>query len=347
MPLSDGTPSPAAPKYLSARQLMETVIREPRWAIPTILPEGASILAGKPKVGKSWLALGLALSVASGGCALGRIQVEAGDVLYVALEDTPRRLKSRLTTLLNGEECPDRLTLVAGDFPRIDQGGKEALQAWLADHPKARLVIIDTLARIRGSRTRNGSLYEEDYQAIALLKRIADNAGVAMVIITHTRKMAADDPLDSVNGTAGQTGAADSTLVLKRERTHRDATLFMTGRDIEEQELSLRFDSQSMSWTLLGEKAMSDERTSIVSLLQKEALGLRPTEMALLLGKPHASVKLLAWRMANDGQISKDDQGRYYVKPQIPSNRGNYGYADTSDTREMVSRYPRLPIEVG
>src|SRR5438876_1590786 len=123
-----------APKIMSAREFMALELPEPRWAVPGIFPEGLNIFTGRPKQGKSWLVLATAIAVASGGRALGRIEVQAGDVLYLALEDSDRRLHNRLDQLLDGAEVPERLHLVR-DWPRGDIAD---IEAWLRTHPDAR-----------------------------------------------------------------------------------------------------------------------------------------------------------------------------------------------------------------
>ena len=135
------------------------------------------------------------------------------------------------------------------------------------------------------------------------------------------RKMSSEDPLDDVSGTAGQTGAADATIVLKRERAHRDATLFLTGRDIEERKIGIRWEPSTTSWILRGEAEISEERSAIVGALKDAKAPLTPTQLAATLSKPYSTVKQLAWRMANEGQIVPDAKGRY----SIPNN-SHLGY---------------------
>jgi len=125
-----------------------------RWAVPGILPEGVCILAGKPKVGKSWLALDLALSVGAGREVLAMIPVEPGPVLYLALEDTARRLTKRLRILCR--EAPPSCVEIITECPRLGMGGEDVLQGWLRDHPEARLIVIDTLARFPARRISRG-----------------------------------------------------------------------------------------------------------------------------------------------------------------------------------------------
>lgn len=126
-----------------------------RWVVPGMVPEGVALLAGKPKLGKSWLAMGLRVAVASGGVAFGNVRVEKGSALYLALEDKERRLQFRLKKILARTEVPDGLHYSV-ECPRLDEGGVEAVEGWLRSRPDARLVVIDNLAKIR-PRQRRGA----------------------------------------------------------------------------------------------------------------------------------------------------------------------------------------------
>jgi len=176
----------------TAAELMACEFPEPRWAVPGVIAEGLTLLAGAPKVGKSWLALGLGIAVATGGKALGALDVTAGDVLYLALEDPPRRLQERLAKVLAGATAPGRLTLSIACEP-IPAGGAQRICAWLDAHPDSRLVVVDVFAKVRGAGTANGSQYEADYAAMSALKQIADRYGVAIVVVHHTRKASSED----------------------------------------------------------------------------------------------------------------------------------------------------------
>jgi AAA domain len=145
------------PTIISASDLVAKVFPEPRWAVDGVVPEGLNLLAGPPKMGKSFLLLGLGVAIAAGGYALGKVPVAAGDVLYLALEDTQRRLQERLVRILDGAPAPDRLHLVTA-WPRLDDGGVAAIDTWLGAYPAVRLVAIDTLAMIRSRRPPGGSL---------------------------------------------------------------------------------------------------------------------------------------------------------------------------------------------
>jgi AAA domain len=299
----------------TAAELMATDFPEPRWAVPGIVAEGVTVLAGAPKVGKSWLALGLGVATASGGRVLGAIDVDPGPALYLALEDTGRRLKTRLAKVLGPDRAPDTLTL-ATVCPPLPLGGADLISGWITRHDGARLVVVDVLARVRGPASRELSHYDADYRAVMLAKEVADKHGVAIVLVHHTRKMSAADFLDEVSGTQGVAGAADSVLVLRRMRGQADAVLNVTGRDIEEASLALTFAADIGAWQLSGTPAdeimLGDTRVAILRWV-RENEGHGPTAIAEGTGMPHNTVKVTVRRMADDGQLDTDGRGHYFA----------------------------------
>jgi DNA-binding Lrp family transcriptional regulator len=202
-------------------------------------------------------------------------------------------------------------------WKRIGEGGMEALEEELKTHPETRMVIVDTLQKIRRRGGSSKDKYADDYEALGALKQVADKYGVAVVVIHHTRKGRGEDPLEEVSGTFGITGAADSILVAKRERGQHDATLFLTGRDVEERTLSLRWDKRYCLWSILGdaeEFSLSDERREIVELLQESApIRMSPKEVAESLGKTPGTVRWMMSDMARKDQILGDSDGNYTV----------------------------------
>lgn len=304
----------------TADQLMAAHFPEPKWAVPGILAEGVNLLAGPPKVGKSWLSLGIALAVAAGGHAFDSVPVQGGPVLYLALEDTPRRLQTRMGKVLGGQAAPPGLTLVT-ECPPFPQGGSEAIAGWLDRNPDARMVVIDVFAKMRGPAPQGVSQYDADYVAVGYAKRIADHYGIAVVLVHHVRKAGADDFLTEVSGTNGIAGAADATLVLKRARGQADGILHVTGRDVDEAEYALKFQAASGAWQMLdgpaSDHTIGDTRAAILRYV-RENPGVRPRDIVAALPDIDAdTVRRYCSRMAEAGQLTKGAGGRYY--PDTPS----------------------------
>ncbi|MDP2815522.1 MAG: AAA family ATPase, partial [Rectinemataceae bacterium] len=266
--------------------------------------------------GKSWMGLGLALAVASGGKAFGNIDVDKGDALYLALEDNPRRLQNRLAVLNDpGTELPSRLHLVT-DFLPLQLGGMQSLVIWLDKHPKTHLVVIDTLGRILPSGKGNSNQFVDDYQFIGRLQKLSIDRCFALLVIHHIRKQSADYALDRVAGTTGITGAADSVWVLDTGKGEASAILHVTGRDIETQEIAMKLENGI--WSVLGtaqEVAMSEERRSILSLLSDNG-AMSPKTIAECLQKNLNALYALLFLMKRDGQIIQEEgRGLYRLPP--------------------------------
>jgi len=146
--------TPKSPCWISARDLCDLDFPPIKYVVPGYIAEGLTLLAGKPKLGKSWFAMEIGLAVAIGGICLGNVHCEQGDVLYLALEDNRRRLQSRIRRLWQMEAqanmpVPQHLHL-ATDWPRANEGGIGAIREWINAHPEARLVIVDVLAMFKG-----------------------------------------------------------------------------------------------------------------------------------------------------------------------------------------------------
>jgi hypothetical protein len=312
-------------KTMTAVELMDKELPPVRFVVPGLLPEGVTLLAGKPKLGKSWLGFSMAVGVASGGVVLGTKQVERGDALYLALDDNERRLQKRLGKLLAGNEAPKGLH-ISTEWPRLDEDGEEELEDWLKQHPETRLVVVDVLKRVRPRPARHQSIYDADYESLEALHALANEHGIAVLCIHHLRKAGADDPLDEISGSTGLSGAADGVLLLKRDRGRGDAYLHVDGRDIEEPaELALTWNPNTASWKLAGdadEFRMSRERADILRVLEEHGERMTPTEVADALGKSFNTVKQRLWHMSKDEQVSAAD-GRYSTITRNPDNRDN------------------------
>ena len=304
--------------HWTADELMAMEFVPPVWAVPGIICEGVSLLCGPPKVGKSWASLGLGLAVAAGGRAFEKIPVESGPVLYLALEDTPRRLQARMRKILRDRPAPSTLTLATA-CPQIGQGGDEAIAGWLDRHQGARMVIIDVFAKIRGAAPVGASAYEADYAAVGAVKRLADAYAVPFVLVHHVRKAGSEDFLTEVSGTNGIAGAADATLVLKRARGQADGVLYVTGRDVDEAEYALSFNPASGAWSLLDgpadEHQTTDTRAAILRYLRANP-GSGPRAIAQGTGLGESNVKKTCRRMADEGLLATDAASRYSIPDQ-------------------------------
>lgn len=325
---------PATPRIISARDLMEKEFPPLIFAIPGIIPEGLTLLAGKPKAGKSFLALEAAYSVALGKNLLDGSEIGRGSALVLGLEDGERRLKDRVSKVNSadcvlkvikaegggfriigdlGEEVPNGMDLTS-TWPRIGSGGIEELEKYLDEHPDVRLVVIDTIKRFTKKKGR-GTTYDEDYDSIQPLQDLAIKRRLPLVGVCHTRKATADDALDTVSGTFGLTGGCDNVLILQKEGEVEDGKEFrlhIVSRDMESRELAVKFGDNCM-WTLLGDADdyfIGEERESILECLMDSG-SLKPVEIADIIGRNRATVRGLLARMLRDGKVKKDADGRY------------------------------------
>src|SRR5262249_42244982 len=201
---------------ITAKDLQTKTFPPVRIILPDLIPEGITLLAGKPKIGKSLFALDVCLAVADEvRFVLGDKQPVHGDALYLALEDNERRLKNRIDKVMQNAKAPKRLQFHT-EWKRMDQGGLEDIEAWIQSVPKPRLIWIDTLAKIRPLANRNEQAYAGDYRAIEGLQKLAGEYQVGIVLNHHLRKASSeDDAFDDVSGTLGLTGAADTIIIMK------------------------------------------------------------------------------------------------------------------------------------
>ncbi len=330
------------PNWITARDLCSLQFAPIKYVVPGYIAEGLTLLAGKPKIGKSWLSMDIALAVAAGGACLGGISCEPGDVLYLALEDNRRRLQSRIRklwemeSLANQTPVPERLHL-ATEWPRASEGGTAAIRDWIDQHPGARLVVVDVLAMFKTiAKGRDQTLYEADYLAIKELQVLAMDTGVAIVVVHHTRKSGAEtDPFEKVSGTLGLSGAADTTIILDRDQN--GCTLYGRGRDIEEIETAVEFDRQSCRWRALGhasEVSRTHERSVILTTLADNREPMRPAEIADLLGLKRNNVRQLIFKMAKAGEVVKTGGHGRYAHPDHAGDHEDSSSPDNFDNRD-------------
>ena len=239
---------------ISASALMEEQLPDICFAVESLVPSGLVILAAPPKSGKSWMCLDLAASVAMGKDFFGRHTTQ-GACLYIAMEDGKRRIKKRLLAMGLADVPPGLEFVVPQTVESLAGGLIAQMQTWIRSHEDARLIIIDTIGRVKGVQARaSGNAYETDTMIYSKLQEFATAENVTVLAVTHKRKEGKnipDDPFESVTGSMGLVGVADAAMMIqgKKFSTEEDGNrLLIDGRDIERAQLSIRFDTATKRW---------------------------------------------------------------------------------------------------
>lgn len=233
-------------KVIDADTLMSTPLPSIRYAVDSLLPQGLHILAGSPKIGKSWMVLWICLKIAMGD-NVWDFPVTKGTVLYLCLEDSYQRIQQRLFVIT--ETAPENLYF-SNYANNIEDGLEGQIDEFINEHPDTCFIAIDTLQRVRKGTSDNNA-YANDYKDLSRLKGIADRHRLAILLVHHLRKLNDADPFNMVSGTAGVIGAVDGNFVLQKEkRGSNTARLFVTGRDIEYRELTFELDG--CIWKLIN-----------------------------------------------------------------------------------------------
>ena len=276
------------PHYLhtiSMTELYQTAFRSRPPIIDGLLYAGAYILAGAPKIGKSFLVAQIAYHVSTGR-KLWDFDVHQGTVLYLALEDDYQRIQSRMFMMYGVNDTPNlHFTTAAG---KIGNGLDEQLENFVREHPDTKLIIIDTMQKIRELGGEAYS-YASDYEIIGRLKQFADKYCICVLTVHHTRKQPAGDSFEMISGTTGLLGCADGSLLMqKKKRTALEATIDVVGRDQQDQILYLKKDPETQIWNLERmenelHKEPPDPVLETVAKLVKESWCGSPTELAMLL----------------------------------------------------------------
>lgn len=219
--------------------------------IKDMLSPGLSMLAADPKIGKSWFALLMCLCVAQGRKFLG-YDTNKCNCLYLALEDSDNRMKTRIKRIFDGDKLPNTFNYCI-DINDMSNGFIEQMELVYQSMTDLRLVIVDTLQCIRGQyNNRDGGAYGYDYKEMNKLKSFAKKHNLAMLLIHHTSKMNnPNDPFFSISGTRGLTGALDLMMVMKKEDvSDRQAKLYIRGRDVDSDAFVIEM--QDCKWVKVG-----------------------------------------------------------------------------------------------
>ena len=245
---------------ISARELQQKEFAPMDYIVKDFMPKGLGIIAAASKIGKSWLVLDMCLQVASGRRFLNHA-TEQGECLYLALEDTQRRLQDRMNKILNGEEAPEGF-FYATSSHNIDDGLLEELEVQMEAHPDTSLIVIDTLEKVRPSASGKDSAYSKDYKDVGALKEFADEYDICVLLVHHIRKMTDEsDPFNRISGTNAIMGAADTILLITKEnRDSEEATLTITGRDVESESTVIKFSKDTFRWEVVGNASWLKEQ---------------------------------------------------------------------------------------
>ena len=299
------------PTRLTLTNIMDKTFEPLKWVVPLYIPEGCTLFAGKPKVGKSWLMLATALAAARSDAVLGEVCPHKR-VLYCALEDTERRLHFRTATLIGQDREGLDGFFVELTIPRLGKGCDTFLKEYVTVD-KVGLIIIDTLAAIATPKLKDETQNACDYRNIAELTKLSHDTGVDIIIVHHLRKQGADDPFDQISGTLGLAAAADHLMTLSREGDR--LRLATRGRDADPEDKIVEFDSEAGAWNVIGDyegkhpEAAAQSRSLILSVLGKDPV--TPAKIKELTKLSAGTVYMQLKRMLNDGLISKTSYGTY------------------------------------
>ena len=304
------------PIKFTAAELGMMIFPPLEWIVPDVLAPGLTLLAGAPKLGKSWFALDLGLGVARGDYVLGDKLCAQGDVLMLCLEDNARRLRARIEKL-NPPHCADPFPqnlLIATESDRSDKGGVDYIRDWIEHSANPKLIVIDVLASFRPLRSGGEANYDSDYAALAPLQAMAGEFNIAILVVHHTRKMAHDgNPFDAISGTNGLAGCSDAAMILSK--TGVNATLYTRGRDVPPVDFAVSFSSESCRWRIEGlaeEVVRGDERQAILDALMEAENTMTVSDIVTATGMRRNSCDQLLHKMGKDRQVHKAIRGHYY-----------------------------------
>jgi len=287
------------------------------WHIENLIGSGLTILTGASKIGKSWTALQLVVALDQGGNFMGQLMANRCDTLYLCLEDTPKRIQRRLlkqgiTVAFNGSRLETNRCTVS------------ALRAYLKVNPQFKVVIIDTLQKFLGMNDLND--YAQTVDGLGALKVIADDLDRAIIVVHHSRKNCNSDTdhMESALGSTGINATADCTLTMIRKRGSSEATLSVTGRDVEDAYYSLTWDRDLCSWSVPGQgslkPALPEAQQQIIDLLESEDRVWLASELIEKAGKSSSAMGNLLTRMKADGLIENPKHGQWQQKSKFTNS---------------------------
>lgn len=270
--------------------------QELSFLVKNLIPLGGiCLLAGHPKVGKSWMILNWVLGIINGKKVFGQFTTQKVGIFLCSLEDNRQRLKSRYLKMSNEQEPPEGFYITTMSLP-LDKEGIEKLKKELEDSPEIKLLIIDPYEKVRPQqKSHHGTAYQSDYKDIGLLKELADEFEITILLVHHLKKGDTGNIVTDINGSMGLTGAVDTILALYKEEDTGKFRLKVTGKDVEEQEFILEFDVETGLYSLSQEtqNTLHNLSSQILGFLSNTQKACSPKEIAEALGKNTDSEKTM------------------------------------------------------
>ncbi|NSW92077.1 MAG: AAA family ATPase [Firmicutes bacterium] len=327
--------------------LMSTPLQPLRFVVDTLISQGLHVLAGSPKVGKSWLALWLSVTVAKGEPVWG-MKTRQGTALYLCLEDSRLRIQNRLFEIM--EDAPPCVHFCTEGFI-IGDGLEERIESFIEGHPDTVLIIIDTLQMVRGTGYDN--TYANDYRDLSILKKLGDKHGVAILLIHHLRKEGADDVFNRISGTTGVQGAVDSSFTLiEDKRGSGKAKLSCIGRDIEYREIVLERNEDNV-WEMVSDsreqpELLGDTIISLLSVFMKSVSHFigTPTELTdalCSLSGEKISPKKISQRILQNREALMDAGITFDIRRSNGKRLIELTRADGDDSADKKGTYSDTP----
>lgn len=312
--VDDEPPAPPKPfDIMRSDELYSLDLPALQYSIEPLMAEGLYLLNGRPKGGKSWLAMAMAAAVAEGVPLWDQFETNQGDVLYLALEDGHRRLRDRLAYFDN----PRGIDFVTRDAATLDTGLLDQMQWWVDSRDNPRFIVIDILQRIRPVNGGGENAYTFDYNSIKPLQEWANDVGLTILVVHHTRKLQTDTNMDSVSGSQGLAGAVDGLMFLKTPNSGKTGLLSLESRDTDNGDYDLvRAAKPSGCWEFIGEHDdASDVGSTDSRILAQLAVDgpLTVNDLAQALATARSHVQTACTRMFHDGSLKREKEGRAFI----------------------------------
>lgn len=330
----------APDRKFSVKELMQHEFAPQMFIVEGLLPTGLTMIAGAPKIGKSWFCMDLALCIASGRPFLGR-ETQQGAVLYLALEDQPRRLKERMKKVAPDADWSTLPMDIWTESRAMDEGGLDDLRKWLEAAVNPRAIMIDVWGRFEPRTASTKNEYSHITHTMQQLQQLIAENDVALLLVHHTRKSTGDgaataDPFDQVIGSRGLTSNMDATMMLTRARMQQDASLDITGRDIEEISLHVTFNKETCRWDETNRvlaPALNHERQQVLDAFIS---GHRTAQsIGDHLGKSRTSVQNHLTGLVDGNLLVRPHKGEYHLPLQAAPPSGEFPELPT-DMTDMV-----------